>query len=139
MTFQTASGNFQPPATLMYGFKPMTESLPAAAARTTPIPSKYGGAGNGSNRGKFMPPSKLNYGFKPTKKKAAKGKSNSGKGSSAGRGYSSRFKKSEGSRKPAAAGAQISKTPTASSAKGGSYSFINKISAFLEPFTSLFR
>ena len=54
MTFMTASGQFEPPSTLLFGFKPMTTP---SISRPTPYPR--------TTEGSFIPPEHFGFGFSP--------------------------------------------------------------------------
>jgi hypothetical protein len=118
MTFQTASGRFVPPSTLVFGFKPMTPtpatSLPSAEVRR-PLANEH----NNKEQG-FNPPPKVNYGlFKPSSSSAAVYNQVS----------------DDGNGKSSATAVKTSTAALSRPKASSSYSIIDQISDFLEPFT----
>jgi hypothetical protein len=127
MTFQTASGRFVPPSTLMFGFKPMTPT-PASS-----LSSSYDNTKPRSEAAKqvedgFNPPSSLMYGFKPLN--AVSGDSAA---SPAVYNHISDSAASSAGGKYSAKG--ISSAVSRAKSSGSSHSIIDQISDFLEPFT----
>jgi hypothetical protein len=112
MTFQTASGRFVPPSTLIFGFKPMTPTPASSLSSSYRRPQ----AEATNQEENFSPPSKLNYGFKPT---------------------TSSVSANSYAAEAASSGKSVTKAvSTVSRPKSSApYSIIDQISDFLEPFT----
>ena len=114
MTFQTASGRFLPPSTLLFGFKPMTPT-PASSLADARRPA-------GDTDGSFSPPPKLNYGFKPA-------------GIASAAVYNQVLDEATRKGKSSAATTKAASAVSRPKSSANNYSIIDQISDFLEPFT----
>ena len=114
MTFQTASGRFLPPSTLLFGFKPMTPT-PASSLADARRPA-------GDTDGSFSPPPKLNYGFKPA-------------GVASAAVYNQVSDEATRKGKSSAATTKAASAVSRPKSSANNYSIIDQISDFLEPFT----